>query len=122
MLKVAGLIGLAVANQQVIAHPDGPTSAALCLLLFGGPILFLAAQGWYLWAVPNASPRAQVAGSIALALVGCAALLVPAYVALALAAVGLTALLLVDRQCTTVQLAPSRALACMAAGRGRTRR
>lgn len=107
MVKVAGLIAVAVAGQQGIARPTGPTSLPLCLLLFGGSILFLAAQGWYLWTVPNASPRAQVAGSAALVLVGCAALLVPAWVALALAALGLTALVLVDRQSSIVEGAPS---------------
>ena len=41
---------MAVANEMVIAHPqghDGRASAALSLLLFGGPVLFLAA-----WAMP----------------------------------------------------------------------
>lgn len=111
MVKVAGLIALAVANEQVIARPGSPTSAAVCLLLFGGPVLFLAAQGWYLWAVPNAPPRAQVVGSAALVLMGCAALLVPATVALALAALGLTVLVLVDRQYPAVQVVPSVAVA-----------
>ncbi len=40
---VAGLITVAVANREVIAHPYGQTSLALSLLLSGGPILFLAA-------------------------------------------------------------------------------
>ena len=52
-IMVAGLIAVAVANEEVIAHPQGQTSFSLSLLLAGGPILFLAAQGWYLLAVPK---------------------------------------------------------------------
>ncbi len=54
-VKVAGLIAVAVANEMVISHPHEHGLPALSLLLGGGPILFLAAQGWYLWAVPNLS-------------------------------------------------------------------
>lgn len=43
MIMVAGLIAVAVANKEVIAHPHGHTSFALSLLVAGGPILFLAA-------------------------------------------------------------------------------
>lgn len=84
MVMVAGLIAVAVANEVVIAHPHGHTSFALSLLLDGGPILFLAAQGWYLWAVPNVRSRLHLIGGVALLLVGLATLVVPAYVALIL--------------------------------------
>lgn len=50
---VAGLIALAVANEMAIAHPHGHASAALSLLLFGGPVFFLLTLGWYLWVVPR---------------------------------------------------------------------
>jgi len=53
MVMVAGLIAVAVANKEVIANPFGHTPFALSLLLAGGPILFLAAQGWYLRTVPK---------------------------------------------------------------------
>jgi low temperature requirement protein LtrA len=56
MVMVAGLIAVAVANEMVIMHPHGTPSFVLSLLLGGGPMLFLAAQGWYLWAVPNVRP------------------------------------------------------------------
>lgn len=45
MVMVAGLIAVAAANELVIAHPQGHGSVALSLLLFGGPVLFLIAQG-----------------------------------------------------------------------------
>jgi len=83
-VMVAGLIAMAVANKEVIAHPQGHTSFALSLLLGGGPILFLAAQGWYLWAVPNVRSQLHLIGGIALLLVGLATLAVQPYVALLL--------------------------------------
>ncbi len=83
-VMVAGLIAVAVANEEVIAHPRGQTSFALSLLLCGGPILFLSAQGWYLWAVPSVRSQLHVIGGMVLLFVGLATLAVPPYVALLL--------------------------------------
>ena len=47
MAMVAGLIAVAVANQEVITHPQDPASTVPRVLLYGGPMLFLLAQGWY---------------------------------------------------------------------------
>jgi hypothetical protein len=41
---VAGLIAVAVGNENAIAHPDEHVSSALSASLYGGPILFLLAQ------------------------------------------------------------------------------
>jgi len=82
LIMVAGLIAVAVANKEVIAHPYGQTSFALSLLLAGGPILFLAAQGWYLWQVPRVRSRLHVIGGVALLFVGLVTPAVPAYIAL----------------------------------------
>ncbi len=86
MVMVAGLIVVAVANKEVIAHPQGHTPLGLSLLLAGGPILFLAAQGWYLWQVPRVRSRLHVIGGVVLLLVGPVTLAVPPYVALFLVA------------------------------------
>jgi low temperature requirement protein LtrA len=94
---VAGLIAVAVANKEVIAHPYGHTSFALSLLLSGGPILFLAAQGWYLWAVPNVRSQLHVIGGVALLLVGVATLAVPPYVALLLVGASVSTLAIIAR-------------------------
>ena len=83
-ILVAGLIAVAVANKLVIAHPQGQTPLSLSLLLCGGPILFLAAQGWYLWAVPKVRSQLHLIGVIALLLIGLVALAVPPYGALLL--------------------------------------
>ncbi len=97
MVMVAGLIAVAVANREVIAHPYGHTSFALTLLLAGGPILFLASQGWYLWLVPNVRSKLHVFGSVAMLLVGLATLATPPYVALLLVGACLTTLAILDR-------------------------
>ena len=97
MVMVAGLIAVAVANKEVIAHPHGNTSFALSLLLGGGPILFLAAQGWYLWAVPNVRSQLHVIGGGALLLVGVATLAVPPYVALLLIGASVSTLAILAR-------------------------
>jgi low temperature requirement protein LtrA len=97
MVKVAGLVAVAVANEMVIAHPHEHASFSLSLLLYGGPILFLLAQGWYLWAVLNVRSQFHLIGGIALLLVGLATLAVQPYVALILIGTSLTTLAILDR-------------------------
>jgi hypothetical protein len=55
-------------NQSEKVHPRGQASAALSLLLFGGPLLYLLAQAWYLRGVSGQLPRVQLAGAGALIL------------------------------------------------------
>ncbi len=98
MIMVASLIAVAVANEVVISHPQGQASFALSLLLGGGPIFFLAAQGWYLWAVPNVRSRLHLIGGVALLLVGLATPAVPPYAALILVGASLTPLAVLDQQ------------------------
>jgi len=88
---------VAVANKEVIAHPYGHTSFEMSLLLGGGPILFLAAQGWYLWAVPKVRSQLHVIGGSTLLLVGLATLAVPPYVALFLVGASVSTLAILDR-------------------------
>jgi len=96
-VMVAGLIAVAVANEEVIAHPQGHTSFALSLLLGGGPILFLAAQGWYLLQVPRVRSRLHVIGGVALIFVGLVTPAVPAYIALFLVGASVSILAILDR-------------------------
>ncbi len=96
-IMVGGLIAVAVANEEVIAHPQGHTSLALGLLLGGGPILFLTAQGWYLWAVPKVRSQLHLVGGIALLLVGLVTLAVPPYVALLLVGASASTLAILAR-------------------------
>jgi low temperature requirement protein LtrA len=100
MVMIAELIVVAVANEIVIAHPLGDASFVLSLLLGGGPMLFLAAQGWYLWAVPNIRSQLHLIGWVTLLFVGLATLAVPPYVSLILVGASLTALAIFDQQMT----------------------
>ena len=97
MVMVAGLIAMAVANREVIAHPHGHTSLALSLMLGGGPIFFLSAQGWYLWLVPNVRSKLHLFGGVALLLVGVATLATPPYGALLLIGAFLVTIAILDR-------------------------
>jgi hypothetical protein len=81
----------------VIAHPHGDASAALSLLLCGGPILYLVAQGWYLWAAPGVLSRLRLIGSAALVLAGLATLSAPPSAALILVGAILWILAVLDR-------------------------
>ena len=72
-------------------------SAALSLLLFGNPLLW-PPKGWYLWAVPQASPRLHLAGSAALVLRGFALWVMPPYVALILVGACLNILAVLDKR------------------------
>lgn len=96
-VMVAGLIAVAVANEEVIARPEGQTSFALSLLLVGGPILFLAAQGWYLWVVPKVRSQLHLVGTVALLLVGLVTLAAPPYVALLLVGASVSILAIIAR-------------------------
>lgn len=96
-VMVAGLIAVAVANEEIITHPHGHTSFSLSLLLGGGPILFLAAQGWYLWVVPNVRSPPHWIGGVVLLLDGLATLAVPPYAALILVGTSLTTLAILDQ-------------------------
>ncbi len=98
MVMVAGLIAVAVANERVIAHPHEHASFSLSLLLGGGPILFLAAQGWYLWAVPKVRSQLHLIGGVALLLVGLATLAVPPYAALILVGASVSTLAILDQR------------------------
>jgi low temperature requirement protein LtrA len=96
MPMVAGLIAVAVANEIVIAHPYEHASFSLSLLLAGGPILFLAAQSWYLSAVLHIRSKFHLIGGAVLLLVGLVTLALPSYAALILVGVSLTTLAILD--------------------------
>ncbi len=97
LIMVAGFIGMAVANREVIEHPFGSVATETALMMAGGPILFLASQGWYLWVVLKVRPWRHLTGITALSLAGFAAGFVPAYVALILVGAGLTVLAIFDQ-------------------------
>jgi len=100
MGMVAGLIAVAVANQEVIAHPYGQPSFSLSLLLGVGPLIFLLTQGWYLWVVPNVRSNLHFIGGFGLLIIGLGTQFVQPYSALILVGVSLAVLAILDRQMT----------------------
>jgi hypothetical protein len=54
------------ANDLAIEDPTGRSTAALSLLMFGGPMLYVAVQHWYLWAATGRRAMAGPAALIAL--------------------------------------------------------
>ncbi|HSF83157.1 MAG TPA: low temperature requirement protein A [Anaerolineales bacterium] len=103
MIMVAGLIAVAVANEIVIAEPQEQVLPALSLLLGGGPILFLAAQGRYLWKILNIRSQLHWIGGVALLLVDLTTLALPAYAALILVGVSLATLAILDQKMSNHQ-------------------
>jgi low temperature requirement protein LtrA len=73
-VAVAGLVALAVGSELVIEHPGGGTGPSLALLLFGGPLVYVAAQSLYLRMVTEHWSAPRLVGSAALALAGVASL------------------------------------------------
>jgi low temperature requirement protein LtrA len=81
VVVVAGLIALGVGNELVIAHPHDRTTLALVLLLFGGALLYLLTQTWYLIVVIGTRSLARLGGMAGLVLGGLVSLALPAYAA-----------------------------------------
>jgi low temperature requirement protein LtrA len=88
----AGLITLAVGVELTIDDPAAGSGTALSLLLFGGPVLYLAAQGWYLKALTSRTSRIRVAGVGTLVIAGLLSPALPAVASLSVVAAVLLAL------------------------------
>lgn len=71
-LLVLALIGVAVADEMVIAHPLDAATTAFTVLAFGAPGLFLLAQVYFLYAVAREISWPRLAGLVALAAAGVA--------------------------------------------------
>lgn len=70
LLPIAGVIVTAVADEWTIHHPLGHTDLKTALALVGGPFLFLLGGVLFKRAVFRAWSPAQVAGLLALAVLG----------------------------------------------------
>jgi low temperature requirement protein LtrA len=67
-LIVLALIGIAVADELAIAHPDDEATLGFTVLAFGGPALFLFAQIVFLGGALGEVPRSRPLGLVALAI------------------------------------------------------
>ncbi len=72
ILMVVGIIAIAVGDELAIAHPHDPTTFAVAVLVFGGPVIFLLAQLGFMGMATGAAPRSRVAACIALLALGVA--------------------------------------------------
>jgi low temperature requirement protein LtrA len=81
LVMVAGLLAIAVGDELVIAHPTGHTDAATNALLFGGPVLFFAAQSWYMRVVMGDVPLSRPIALAMLVVLAVATLTAPRYLA-----------------------------------------
>lgn len=97
VLIVVGLIALAVANERIIAHPWGPPSLALTLLLFGGPLLVRLELALYLWLLDHRVHWGHLIACAVLVVAGLLTLTAPPFVSLMLSGAVLVALALLDR-------------------------
>jgi low temperature requirement protein LtrA len=83
IVTAAGLIVVAVGYEMTIQRPLTPAGTAFALLLFGGPLLYVALQTWYLRALTGKFSRSRLAGVVVLIVMGAVAWALPAVVALA---------------------------------------
>jgi low temperature requirement protein LtrA len=67
LLIVAGIIVGAVADELVLAHPDGHLEAGTAAALLGGPALYLIGNTLFKWTTAGRVPLSHLAGLILLA-------------------------------------------------------
>ncbi|MBN9426204.1 MAG: low temperature requirement protein A [Burkholderiales bacterium] len=65
-ILLAGVIGGAVGNDLVLAHPHAGVETAQLLALLGGPAVYLLGSALYKYAVYGCVPASHVAGALAL--------------------------------------------------------
>jgi low temperature requirement protein LtrA len=78
---IAGIIVVAAADDEVLAHPEAVGEAATTWMILGGAALFLAGHALFTAVVWRETPWSRIVAIIALALLG---LLAPHISALAL--------------------------------------
>jgi low temperature requirement protein LtrA len=89
---VAGIIVVAVADEQVLTHPAGRASASAALVTLGGPALYLVGNGLFRRMLAPRFPPSHVFGLVLLAVLAAMAPFVPL---LALALLTTTSLIVV---------------------------
>jgi low temperature requirement protein LtrA len=89
---VAGIIVVAVADEQVLTHPAGRASASAALVTLGGPALYLVGNGLFRRMLAPRFPPSHVFGLVLLAFLAAVAPFVPL---LALALLTTTSLIVV---------------------------
>ncbi|WP_164200197.1 low temperature requirement protein A [[Micrococcus luteus] ATCC 49442] len=81
VMLLAGLILVAVGDQLVISDPAARPDLSTVLLLFSGPVLFLAGRGFFIRQVLGLRHSSDLVGIGALVVLANLSLLLPAFVA-----------------------------------------
>jgi low temperature requirement protein LtrA len=87
---IAGVIAVAAADELILAHPADPGTVASIWLILGGTALFVAGDGFFVWAVSDRVLWSRLVAALALTALAPVGFVVPA---LALSAI--TALVVV---------------------------
>jgi low temperature requirement protein LtrA len=66
VVMVAGIIGVAAADEAVIAHPDAAVEVETAAVILGGPLVYLLGTALYQRALGGALPVARLAAAAAL--------------------------------------------------------
>ena len=90
------LIGIAVANELAIAHPEDDATVGFAILTFGGPALFLLAQILFLREALGSVPRSRPLGVGALVILAIATAPLAQILGIAAAAAVLVAVAIAD--------------------------
>jgi low temperature requirement protein LtrA len=91
-VMLVAVFGVWAYTTFAIVHPHGETTVSLSLLLFGGPLLYLALQTGYLRVVTHTPSQARPVGLSVLVAAGGISRFLPPFASLALVAAILTAL------------------------------
>ncbi|MFF8717183.1 low temperature requirement protein A [Streptomyces sp. NPDC015184] len=83
-LVLAALVALAVGSELAITHPTEHGSVTLALLLFGGPVLYLATTAWFFGTTTGGAWKERLLACLALAAASVAAVWLPPLASLAL--------------------------------------
>lgn len=92
IVTVAGIILFAVGIELTIADSYAGMSTSMSILLFGGPILYLISQGWYLWQITRKIPYYRIVGGLSLMVAGFLSYFTQVYLSLIVITILLTIL------------------------------
>jgi low temperature requirement protein LtrA len=95
-LMVLALIAIAVGDELAIAHAGDDATLGFTLLTFGGPVLFLLAQVFFLREALGHVPRSRPVGVVALAILAVATAPLTLIVGIAASAAVLVAVAVAD--------------------------
>jgi low temperature requirement protein LtrA len=106
-LIVLAVIGIAVGDELAIAHPGDDATLGFTILAFGGPAVFLLAQGFFLRGALGHVPRSRPLGLAALAILAVATAPLTLIVGIAASSAVLVAVAVADTVATTQMRVPA---------------